>query len=80
MMEVLSLYIRKLNQDVQEMVLSKRWFGFLDQVLCDIKILLLILDHDGVKELLHTVRVPLADGKLLRHLLIFIKQLNSFMN
>ena len=62
------------------MVLSKRWFGFLDQVLCDIKILLLILDHDGVKELLHTVRVPLADGKLLRHLLIFIKQLNSFMN
>ena len=79
-MEVLSLYIRKLNQDVQEMVLSKRWFGFLDQVLCDIKILLLILDHDGVKELLHTVRVPLAYGKLLRHLLIFIKQLNSFMN
>ena len=62
------------------MVLSKRWFGFLDHVLCDIKILLLILDHDGVKELLHTVRVPLADGKLLRHLLIFIKQLNSFMN
>ena len=79
-MEVLSLYIRKLNQDVQEMVLSKRWFGFLDQVLCDIKILLLVLHHDGVKELLHTVGVPLADGKLLRHLLIFIKQLNNFMN
>ena len=79
-MEVLSLYIRKLNQDVQEMVLSKRWFGFLDQVLCDIKILFLVLHHDGVKELLHTVRVPLADGKLLRHLLIFIKQLKGYMN
>ena len=62
------------------MVLSKRWLGCLNQVLCDIKILLLILDHDGVKELLHTVSVPLADGKLLRHLLIFIKQLNSFIN
>ena len=57
-----------------------RMFKCLNQVLCDIKILLLILHHDGVKELLHTVRVPLADGKLLRHLLIFIKQLNSFMN
>ena len=50
----------------------------LDQVLGDINFI--ILDHDSIKELLNTVRVPLADRKLLRHLLIFIKQLNSFMN
>ena len=57
-------------------------FKSLDKVLRNIILLLsyLCFDHDGVEELLHTVRVPLADGKLLRHLLIFIKQLNSFMN
>ena len=47
----------------------------LDQVLSDIKLLLLIFHHDGVEELLHAVCVPLAYGELLRHLLIFIKQL-----
>merc|ERR1719516_780876 len=60
------------------MVLSKRSFvGCLDQVFSDIKLLLLVLHHDSVKELLHAVRVPLADCKLFRHLLIFIKQLND---
>ena len=47
----------------------------LDQVLSDIKLLLLIFHHDSVEELLHAVCVPLAYGKLLCHLLIFIKQL-----
>merc|ERR1719516_366650 len=60
------------------MVLSKRSFvGCLDQVFSDIKLLLLVLHHDSVKELLHAVCVPLADCKLLRNLLIFIKQLND---
>ena len=61
------------------MVLSKKIIG-LDEVFSDIKLLLLVLHHDSVKELLHTVCVPLADCKLLRHLLIFIKQLQRSRN
>lgn len=47
----------------------------LNQIFRDIYIV--ISDHDCVKELLDTVRVPLVDGESLRHLLVFIKQLDD---
>ena len=43
----------------------------LNQIFRDIYIV--ISDHDCVKELLDTVRVPLVDGESLCHLLVFIK-------
>ena len=46
---------------------------FLDEVLGDVLLLQLALDHDGVEELLHTVSVPLGDGQFLSNLLILIK-------
>ena len=50
----------------------------LNQIFRDIYIV--ISDHDCVKELLDTVRVPLVDGESLRHLLVFIKQLQYEFN
>ena len=50
---------------------------FLDEVLGDVLLLQIALDHDGVEELLHTVSVPLGDGQFLSNLLILIKQLQK---